>query len=86
MKKGDSYLKKYEASSNSRLPAGHPEGFYTAFADVYRNIVSTILKKANGQEPSAKDLDFPTVSDGKEGVRFVEKAVLSSATESWVEF
>jgi predicted dehydrogenase len=86
MKKGDSYLKKYEASSNSRLPAGHLEGFYTAFADVYRNIVSTILKKANGQEPSAKDLDFPTVSDGKEGVRFVEKAVLSSATESWVEF
>jgi predicted dehydrogenase len=86
MKKGDSYLRKYLASKNSRLPVGHPEGFYTAFADVYRNILTVILKKENGEVPSASDLDFPTVLDGLEGVEFVEKAILSAKDESWVEF
>ncbi len=63
---------------NSRLPAGHPEAFYEAFANVYKNFGDTIRAKILGIEPSELMLDFPTVEDGARGVFFITKAVESS--------
>lgn len=74
------------AAALSRIPAGHPEGLTIAFANHYRNIISTILKKKNGETPNEQDLDFPKVEDGMEGVRFIHAVVRSADSGSvWVD-
>ena len=73
-----------EAGSYSRLPAGHPEGLYIAFANTYNEYVSALLAAVNGEEQGPAQ--YPTVEDGLQGVRFVH-AVIQSADEGtkWVE-
>ena len=72
------------AASVSRIPAGHPEGYYEAFANIYRNFATTLIKKKSGEDMSGAD--FPTVEDGLAGVRFIGKAVESSQKGSiWVD-
>jgi hypothetical protein len=69
------------------LPSGHPEAFFEAFGNLYMNITNTIRARLVGTEPTALDLDFPTVHDGARGVKFIEKVVESSrSTEKWLPF
>lgn len=69
----------------SRLPAGHPEGFLEAFANIYRDVADTIRARQEGREPTALESDFPTVYDGARGVFFIEKVVESSqSTQKWL--
>ena len=35
------------AGSLARVPFGHPEGYYIAIANIYRNVIDTILKLKN---------------------------------------
>jgi predicted dehydrogenase len=73
------------AQRASRLPAGHPEGFLEAFANVYANALRTIAALTAGASPDPLDLDFPTVQDGARGVHFIESALRSSAQGGWVD-
>ena len=66
------------ATGATRLPAGHPEGFLEAFAVLYRNFADTLEARAAGREPSADNLDFPTIADGVRGMAFIETVVASS--------
>ena len=76
-----------EAAHATRLPAGHPEGFLEAFANLYRNFANTLRARLDGTEPTAFDLDFPGVEDGVRGMAFIETVVASSASkEKWVKF
>lgn len=59
-----------ECRSLSRLPAGHPEGFYEAFSNVYRRFCEDLLIRKNGK--SLDSFRFPTAEDGLLGMRFVE--------------
>jgi predicted dehydrogenase len=61
----------------SRLPAGHPEGFVEAFANIYREAARAIRAEVNG-EPVPQDCDFPTIDDGVRGMAFIEAAVTSA--------
>ncbi len=71
--------------SFSRIPAGHPEGYFEAFANVYKAFISYLTKTKNGGELLPEDLDFPGVTMGVDGVRFIEKCVESSAANAaWV--
>jgi predicted dehydrogenase len=68
---------------NSRLPAGHPEGFIEGFANIYRNFATTIEALKEGKEITAM-YDFPDIHDGLRGMLFIEAAVRSSASnEKW---
>ena len=67
------------AVSATRTPAGHPEGFLEGFANLYRDIADMI--EANRTGKSFTTL-VPDVTDGVKGIRFVEKAVNSSAAGS----
>jgi predicted dehydrogenase len=69
---------------NTRLPAGHPEGYLEAFANLYRNFSSVIRAKLEGQTPSEFDLDIPTIEDGVRGMQFIETIVKSSKERSWL--
>ncbi len=65
------------AKWNTRTPAGHPEGFIEAFANIYRNFAMAVMSKENGIEPSDIIADFPNVYDGVRGMQFVELMVQS---------
>jgi len=68
------------ATSALRLPAGHPEGFIEAFANVYRNFAGAI------RSPGKKSHDYPNVHDGVRGMAFIEAVVKSSSKNSkWVK-
>lgn len=60
----------------SRLPAGHPEGYLEAFANLYSEIADTIQARLDGVEPPSSV--FPTVEDGVRGVLFMHAALESS--------
>jgi predicted dehydrogenase len=61
----------------SRIPAGHPEGTYEAFANIYREFTDALMKKVNGETVNEDDYDYQKASDGLEGVRFVQKCLES---------
>jgi len=84
LSRGCGYIKE-KAGGLSQLPAGHPEGLFIAFANIYSSITSSLLKIKNGEVPGQADLDFPQVEDGVSGVKFIH-AVLQSAAEGsiWV--
>lgn len=84
--RGAGYTMKYDAGKNSRIPVGHPEGLVIAFANIYRNVITTILKKKNGQELTDADLDFQKAVNGADGVRFIHKAIESAKSGKWVEY
>lgn len=84
--RGNDYIgaKSPAAGRATRLPFGHPEAFFEAFANVYVNIADTIRASILGEEPDALALDFPTVEDGLRGMLFIETALKSSAAqEKW---
>ena len=57
-----------------------------AFANIYQAFINAILKKENGEELTASDLDFPSIEYGVRGVEFITAAVASSKNNSvWTE-
>ncbi|MCA6473077.1 MAG: Gfo/Idh/MocA family oxidoreductase [Chitinophagaceae bacterium] len=75
------------AVKNCRTPAGHPEGYLEAFANIYKNFALTLSARLTGTEPSAEAMDFPTASDGVRGMAFIDHVVASSSSEQkWTPF
>lgn len=76
-----------EAQAHTRIPAGHPEGYLEAFANIYRNFARCIRARKEGREPDPVYLDFPTVRDGVRGMRFIERVIYSGkSAKKWVAF
>jgi len=73
------------AAYNTRIPAGHPEGYLEAFANIYRNAATCIQHILEGTEAPEEAQDFPTIYEGLRGMKFVDKAVESSEKQAWVE-
>ncbi len=70
----------------SRIPAGHPEGYLEAFAQLYTDIAELIAARMEGREPEPFAKLVPQAADGIRGVRFIEAAVKSSAANgAWTE-
>ena len=61
-----------------RLPSGHPEAFFEAFANVYRSAYDAMVLRASGQSVEKVDTVYPNVHDGVEGMYFIEQCVASS--------
>jgi len=82
LRTGQPYMSE-EAKQATRLPAGHPEGFYEAFANIYKLAIEDIRRMQAGQKPVG---GYPSVYDGLRGMKFVNKAVESSKKGSvWVD-
>ncbi|MEO0734596.1 MAG: Gfo/Idh/MocA family oxidoreductase [Bacteroidota bacterium] len=72
------------AQAAQRVPAGHPEGYLEAFANIYKHFAMCVQARLAGTEPDPLHTDFPTVHDGLRGMVFVEKVVENSrGTEKW---
>ena len=73
------------AAVNSRTPAGHPEGYLEAFANLYRHFASALQAIAIGETPAEVDLDFPSVDEGVRGMRFIDAIVSTNDTDQkWI--
>ncbi len=73
------------ANRVSRVPPGHPEGYLEGFANIYREAADAIIAVRNGQTVP-DDISYPGISDGVEGVAFVDACVRSSSGRgNWVK-
>ena len=75
-RRGNAYLCP-QARAAARIPAGHPEGYLEAFANLYLEAFRGIRALAAGK-PLPRDLDVPTIDDGVAGMAFIEAVVKSS--------
>jgi hypothetical protein len=72
------------AAHASRIPAGHPEGYLEAFAQIYRDVAEQIHARLEAREPDPASLLVPGIADGVRGMRFITAAVASSqANAAW---
>jgi len=73
--------------ANTRIPAGHPEGFFEAFANVYNNFANELSDLISGKDVIGhKEYDYPKVHDGVRGMKFLEAVVKSSKNRNkWVK-
>jgi predicted dehydrogenase len=68
-----------------RLPSGHPEAFFEAFANIYRFAYDAMIQRAVGQKFPTVDTIYTNVNDGVEGMYFIEQCVASSAKDgAWL--
>jgi predicted dehydrogenase len=75
------------AIHNCRTPAGHPEGYLEAFANIYRNFALTLGCKMDGKTPTPEMLDFPGIEDGLRGMAFIDNVVASSQSDKkWTPY
>ncbi len=66
------------AGHASRIPAGHPEGYLEAFAQLYRDLAEQITAHRQGRAPDPAALLVPGIAEGVRGMRFITAAVESS--------
>ena len=59
------------ATAATRIPAGHPEGYLEAFANLYSDVADVLI-----QNKSADHL--PNIVDGLDGMWFIEACIASS--------
>ncbi|MCK6692265.1 MAG: Gfo/Idh/MocA family oxidoreductase [Thermoanaerobaculia bacterium] len=76
-----------EAQAHTRIPAGHPEGYLEAFANIYRNFALCIRARLEGKTPDPVYMDYPTVQDGIRGMQFIERVIESGkSAKKWIKF
>lgn len=82
---GSSYLSSI-AAQNCRTPAGHPEGYLEAFANLYRNFANCVQSAIKNEKPKTEWLDFPGMEEGVRGMLFIEKIIESSRSDKkWID-
>ncbi|MGY3943630.1 Gfo/Idh/MocA family protein [Aeromonas tecta] len=69
------------AQHASRVPAGHPEGYLEAFAQLYTDAALQIHALEAGLPPPPESLALTTVEDGVAGMRFIEASLASHAAD-----
>jgi predicted dehydrogenase len=71
----------------SRLPAGHPEGYLDAFANLYRNFAAQVRGFSAGSANRGSFAFVPGIADALRGMAFIETAVAASASDrKWHPF
>ncbi len=83
---GTGYLHE-SASANTRLPAGHPEGYIEAFANIYNGFSCAIRDYEMGNYTGPESYDFPSLEEGIRGMAFIETMIASSKSDKkWTKF
>ena len=66
-----------ESSRYVRIPAGHPEGYLEGFATIYQSFAKELIT-VKKEKTISTHLDFPTITDGLRGMKFIYAAVESN--------
>ncbi len=73
------------AQAATRIPGGHPEGYLEAFAQLYRDLADQFDAHRAGLPMPASAAWLPDITQGVEGMRFVDAALRSHRTKAqWV--
>jgi predicted dehydrogenase len=79
---GSSYMGA-AAKEHTRVPAGHPEGYIEAFANLYRNFAEQIHAHAEGRTAT---VHAPDITAALRGMAFIETVVRSdAANNAWLD-
>jgi predicted dehydrogenase len=65
-----------------RLPSGHPEAFFEAFANIYASAFDAMATRGGGGNVERRDTIYPNVYDGVEGMYFIQQCVNSSKQDA----
>ncbi len=68
---------------HTRVPAGHPEGYIEAFANIYRAFAGQIRAHASGHNPVQQ---APGIKEALRGMAFIETVVDSASRDGWLPF
>jgi hypothetical protein len=75
-----------EGDRASRVAVGHAEGFFGAFANIYRDLADVIGARKTGRPPDPLALSYPSAVDGLRSVAAVEASARSAAERgAWVD-
>lgn len=75
------------ALASMRTPAGHPEGYLEAFANIYFNFAKMLRAVKIGQKVSNEKFDVPGIEEAIRGMAFIENVVGASQSEQkWHPF
>jgi predicted dehydrogenase len=66
------------AGASTRIPAGHPEAFLEAFANIYTAAFDDMVKRVEGKSHEGTNTLYPNVADGVDGMNFITQCVASS--------
>ncbi|MDA8347425.1 MAG: Gfo/Idh/MocA family oxidoreductase [Pseudomonadota bacterium] len=72
------------ARQATRLPAGHPEGYIEAFANIYREFAGLLHRRGEGDERAWSET-LCGIEAGVRGMTFIERAIESSERSAWVQ-
>jgi len=88
LERGMGYLANDDdAVSCNRIGGGHPEGFFESWANLYHRYALAMQAMDKQDTETLKNLWFPDIDDGIEGVRLLECCVESADNQSaWVKF
>jgi len=87
-RRGNGYIgaKSPAAARATRLPFGHTEAFFEAFANNYLNFTDTLRARMAGRKPTELELDFPGLHEGISGMAFLDTVVKSArAGAKWMK-
>ncbi len=72
------------ASANTRTPAGHPEGYLEAFANLYTDFAEKIRARLENRPASENSLALTGIDEAVRGMAFIEHVVKASdGDEKW---
>jgi predicted dehydrogenase len=75
------------AQAAMRTPAGHPEGYLEAFANIYQNFAIQVQAFEQGIPCSNEAYDVPGIEQAIRGMAFIENTVKFSQSEiKWHDF
>lgn len=72
------------AQRATRLPPGHPEAFFEAFANVYVDFADLVAARRGGKPPDPLAVVTPDAVTGAEGLAFIDACIESTRTQTWV--
>jgi predicted dehydrogenase len=74
------------ANQASQMAIGHPEGYRESFATLYADFAESIIGSKLGRENKPSSEIYPKITDGVQGVSFIQATVDSSAKNgAWVK-
>jgi predicted dehydrogenase len=86
LERGMGYLDP-DALRDDRIGAGHPEGLFEAWANLYGRFAAAMEATDRGDARRLSALRYPDIAAGVEGVRWVENCVRSAdAGGIWVDY
>ncbi len=68
------------ARASTRVRPGHPEGYLMAFATIYKDFFTAVIKTLLDQDANAELELLPSAEDGRSTLRLIEAAVASHSS------